>query len=94
MAVELLGAGSIVALVAFLAALTRRVRARASGSVSEAQARQNAAPLATAIPEAWFVENGERPSMMGLLRRRPALTCRPERRGPRSNGGPAELEAG
>ena len=50
MAVELLAVGLIVILVALLARLTWVIsRRREGGSITEAQARQNAAPLTTAI---------------------------------------------
>ena len=51
MAVELLVVGSIVVLLLVLARLTRSARGRTTvpGTVSEAQARKNAAPLTTAI---------------------------------------------
>jgi hypothetical protein len=46
--VELLAAGLIVVLIALLAAAVRRRRPR-SDSITEAQARENAAPLTMAI---------------------------------------------
>jgi hypothetical protein len=48
LSVELLVAGAIVVLVALLARGSRR-RSEPQGSVTEAQARENAAPLTTAI---------------------------------------------
>jgi hypothetical protein len=54
MAVELLAAGSIVVLLIVFARLGWRVRRRTRVSesvVTEAQARENAAPLTTAILE-------------------------------------------
>jgi len=53
MAVELLVVGSIVVLLVVLARLARSARGRTTvpSSVSEAQARENAAPLTTAILE-------------------------------------------
>ena len=53
MAIQLLVVGSVVVFVAVLARVAWSVRARtaAPGSVSEAQARENAAPLSTAILE-------------------------------------------
>ena len=49
-AVELLVAGLIVVLVALLARLAWVIsRRREGGSITEAQARENAAPLTTAI---------------------------------------------
>jgi len=61
MAVELLVVGLIVVLLVVLACLARSARGRTtiSGSVSEAQARENAAPLTTAILEP-ARRNGER----------------------------------
>ena len=50
MAVELLAAGLIVVLVPLLAGLAWVFsRRREGGSITEAQARENAAPLTTAI---------------------------------------------
>ena len=51
MAIQLLVVGSVVVFVAVLARVAWSVRGRtaAPGSVSEAQARENAAPLSTAI---------------------------------------------
>ena len=51
MAVTLIVAGSIVVLATLLTCLASVIRGRAqqSGSITEAQARENAAPLTTAI---------------------------------------------
>jgi uncharacterized iron-regulated membrane protein len=49
MAAELLVAGLIVILVAVLARLVWMMRRREGGPVTETQARENAAPLSTAI---------------------------------------------
>jgi hypothetical protein len=53
MAIQLLVVGSVVVFVAVLARVAWSVRGRtaAPGSVSEAQARENAAPLTMAILE-------------------------------------------